>query len=254
MKIKFLSRFWLASLLCLSVLQVQAQARNQDQQTYGRSDAPLVAEAAGVQIRTANPDEMAYVIKQLLVKQYIEDNKLQATDAELAEFMQRKQLMMEKNRIKLDARRDEIRQTLTEASLTADARAQLEKERAALDEMDKAMKQAESRAGTAESDAAEALVARSFIEQWKVNRSLYRQYGGRVIYQQGGPEPLDAWQQFLRDAQKNGKFTIKNKEMEPALWSYYTTENIHRFYPDSGDQKEKAINTPWWTLDEPAGR
>jgi len=239
-------RLWVACLLCFTMLPLQAQ------QTYGRSDAPLVAEVLDLQIRTSNPDEMAYVIKQVLVRQYIEDNKLPATDAELAGFLQRKQLLMENNRIKLDTRRDEIRQTLTETSLTAQARAQLEKEGDALDEMDKAMRQAESRAGSAESDAAEALVARSFIEQWKLNRALYRQYGGRVIYQQGGAEPLDAWQQFLRDAQKDGQFQILQQEMEPALWSYYTTDSIHRFYPDGAASKEQAINTPWWTLDEPA--
>jgi hypothetical protein len=237
---------WGVCLSFFSLLPVQAQ------ETYGRSEAPLLAEVLDMQIRTSNPDEMAYVIKQVLVRQYIEGNKLQATDAELAEFLQRKQLLMENNRIKLDTRRDEIRQTLTEGSLTAEARAQLQQERVALQEMDKAMAQAESRAGTAESDAAETLVAQSFIEQWKVNRALYHQYGGRVIYQQGGAEPLDAWQQFLRDAQQAGQFRILQQEMEPALWSYYTKDSIHRFYPDGAASREQAINTPWWMLDEPA--
>ncbi|MDH3935519.1 MAG: hypothetical protein OEU62_10160, partial [Gammaproteobacteria bacterium] len=122
MKKNVLLRLSVACLLCLAMLPVQAQ------ETYGRSDAPLVAGVLDMQIRTSNPDEMAYVIKQVLVKQYIEDNKLQATDAELAEFLQRKQLLMENNRIKLDSRRNEVRQTLAETSLTAPARAQLEKE------------------------------------------------------------------------------------------------------------------------------
>ena len=246
MKKHILLWLWLVCLSCFSLLPVQAQ------ETYGRSDAPLVAEVLDVQIRTDNPDEMAYVIKQVLASQYIEDKKLQATDAELAEFLQRKQLMMEKNRIKLDKRRDAIRQALTDTSLTTEVREQLEKERAALDKMDEAMTQVESRAGTAESNAAEKLIAQSFIEQWKVNRALYRQYGGRLIYQQGGAEPLDAWQKFLRDAQKDGKFQILQQDMEPALWSYYTTDSIHKFYPDGAASKEPAFNTPWWMLDEPA--
>ena len=245
---KFLSLLGIISLLCFSVHAVKAQ------ETYGPGDAPLVAVVGDVEIHTSNPDEMAYLIKQLLVKQYIEDNKLQATASEIAVFLQRKQLMMKNNRIKLDVRRDEVRQMLAETSLTTDVRTRLEKERLALDEMDKAMTQAENRAGSVESDAAESFVARSFIEQWKLNRALYRQYGGRVIYQQGGAEPLDAWQQFLRDAQKAGKFRILSRELEPALWSYYTTDSIHRFYPDSAAAGEQAINTPWWMMDEPAGQ
>jgi hypothetical protein len=35
------------------------------------------------------------------------------------------------------------------------------------------------------------------------------------------------------------------------LWSYYTTDGIHVFYPESGNKKELAINTPWWMMDEP---
>lgn len=246
MKRNIQPRFWVACLLCCSMLPLQAQ------ETYGRSDAPLAAEVLDVTIRTSNPDEAAYVIKQVLVKQYIEDNKLQATAAELAEFLQTKQRMMEKNRIKLDTRHEQIRQTLAETSVTKQARAQLEKERDALTEMDEMMREAEGRAGTAESDAADALVARAFIEQWKVNRALYRQYGGRVIFQQGGPEPLDAWQQFLREAQQAGQFRLINKEVEPALWSYYTTDGIHRFYPEAPAEKEQALNTPWWLMDAPA--
>jgi hypothetical protein len=240
------SRVWLACLLFMLTSLSQAQ------QTYGSSDAPLVAEVGDVQIHTSNPDEMAYVIKQLLIKRYIEDQKLQATDAAIAEFLDRKKIMMESNRLRMETRHAEIQQALASETLTADARARLEKERDALYEMNRLMAAAEGRAGTEESDAAEAFVARAFIEQWKVNQALYRQYGGRVIFQQSGAEPLDAYRDFFRDAQKSGRFKILSKDMEPALWSYYTTDNIHVFYPESGNEKELAINTPWWMMDEPA--
>lgn len=240
------SRAWLACLLFMLASLSQAQ------ETYGSSDAPLVAEVGDVQIHTSNPDEMAYVIKQLLIKRYIEDQKLQATDAAIAEFLDRKKIMMESNRLQMETRHAEIQQALASETLTADARARLEKERDALYAMNRLMAAAEGRAGTAESEAAEAFVARSFIEQWKVNQALYRQYGGRVIFQQSGAEPLDAYRDFFRDAQKSGRFRIINKEMEPALWSYYTTDNIHVFYPAAGSDKELAINTPWWMMDETA--
>ena len=58
------SRVWAACLLLLLVPLAQAQAP----EAYGKSDDPVVAEARGVQIRTSNPDEMAYVIKQILLQ------------------------------------------------------------------------------------------------------------------------------------------------------------------------------------------
>ena len=41
------------------------------------------------------------------------------------------------------------------------------------------------------------MMAQWMVGPWKFNRELYRQYGGMVIWQQAGIEPLDAYKQFL---------------------------------------------------------
>ena len=110
------------------------------------------------------------------MKQHIEDNKLPATESEIAVFLQRKQLMMKNNRIKLDVRRDQIRQMLAETSLTTDARTRLEKERLALDEMDKAMTQAENRAGSVEGDAAALFINRASPNRWMPGSSFSKMH------------------------------------------------------------------------------
>jgi len=224
------------------------------QEGYGKSDAPLAAEAREVQIRTSSPDEMAYVIKQILLQHYVREQGLKATDKEIAELLNRKQEVMQKDRKQMDARRDEIEKTLTAKTLEDAERQQLEKELNSINALQQAMAEADSRAGTPESAAAETRVARAFVEQWKVNQALYREYGGRVIYQQGGPEPLDAYHEFLKAAEKSGEFRIINKEFEPAFWRYYTTDSSHQFIPESGNEKDQAINTPWWMMEEKAGQ
>jgi hypothetical protein len=236
------------------LLQLVTQAQAQSPKTYGKSDDPVAAEARGVQIRTSNPDEMAYVIKQILLQHYVEEQGLQATDKEIAQLLKRKQEVMEKDRKAMEARRSELEATLASETPVGEERKQLEKELESLNAMHQAMTEADSRAGTPESAAAEARVARAFVEQWKVNQALYRQYGGRVIYQQGGPEPLDAYHEFFKAAQKSGEFRIINKEFEPALWRYYTTDSKHQFIPESGNEKEQAINTPWWMMEDKTGQ
>ena len=249
---KFPARLW-AGCFILLLLQLVTQAQAQSPQTYGKSDAPVAAEARGVQIRTSNPDEMAYVIKQILLQHYVAEQDLQATDKEIEQLLKRKQEVMEKDRKAMHARRSELEKALASQIPAGEERKQLEKEFDALNAMQQAMTEADSRAGTPESDAAEARVAGAFVEQWKVNQALYRQYGGRVIFQQSGAEPLDAHYAFLKAAQKSGEFTIINKDYEPALWSYYTTDSMHKFIPESGNKKEQAINTPWWMMEEKTG-
>ena len=41
--------------------------------------------------------------------------------------------------------------------------------------------------------------ARAMIRQWKLNSAVYRRYGGRIIHQQLGPEPLDAYRKYLEE-------------------------------------------------------
>ena len=246
---KFWSGVWVGCFLLLL-----PWAQSQAQETYGKSDDPVAAEARGVQIRTSNPDEMAYVIKQILLRHYVEEQGLKATDKEIAQLLKRKQEVMEKDRQAMEARRSELETALASKTPEGEERKQLEKELESLNAMHQAMTEADSRAGTAESDAAETRVAGAFVAQWKVNQALYRQYGGRVIYQQGGAEPLDAYHEFFKAAQKSGEFRIINKEFEPALWRYYTDDSIHQFIPESGNEKEQAINTPWWMMEDKTGK
>ncbi|MBL7214334.1 MAG: hypothetical protein ISS71_01515 [Phycisphaerae bacterium] len=91
--------------------------------------------------------------------------------------------------------------------------------------------------------------AERMILIWKLYNRLYEQYGGRVIFQQAGPEPLDAYRKFFEDEQKKGRFEFFNKEAEALFWEYYRNEKIHTFYSDEAEAK-KMMETPWW-LKEP---
>ena len=48
-------------------------------------------------------------------------------------------------------------------------------------------------------DAMRRKMGFAMIRQWKINKALYKTYGGRIIYQQLGPEPLDAYRQYFEE-------------------------------------------------------
>ena len=70
--------------------------------------------------------------------------------------------------------------------------------------------------------------------------------GGRIIYQQGGPEPLDAYRQFLTEQARQGAFRIIDQSLEPGFWRYFVTDSIHSFYPSGSPEEAQAFATPWW--------
>ena len=87
-------------------------------------------------------------------------------------------------------------------------------------------------------------MGRAMIRQWKLNRALHEQYGGRVIFQQLGPEPLDAYRQYLEERQAAGDFKIHDKALEAQFWRYFTDDSMHDFYePERGAQ---AFASPPW--------
>jgi hypothetical protein len=89
-------------------------------------------------------------------------------------------------------------------------------------------------------------MARVLIRQWKINKALYDQYGGRIIYQQLGPEPLDTYREFLRQCEANGAFAIRDQALEASFWRYFTEDSTHDFMPPGGADASRAFTTlPW---------
>ena len=100
-----------------------------------------------------------------------------------------------------------------------------------------------------EDAAARRDIAAAFIRQWKVNGALYQQYGGRIIFQQGGPEPLDAYRRFLEEAQARGDLEILDKGLEEAFWKYYRDDSIHSFFEPGSKEEADAFAAPPWERD-----
>lgn len=92
-------------------------------------------------------------------------------------------------------------------------------------------------------------MAAAMIRNWEINRSLYGAYGGRVIYQQFGPEPLDAYVAFLRDAEREGRFSINDPALAEAFWEFFAQDQRHDFYPEA-EAASAFARAPWDTPEE----
>jgi hypothetical protein len=98
----------------------------------------------------------------------------------------------------------------------------------------------------AEVDRMRRATLQALIRQWKINKALYDQYGGRIIYQQLGPEPLDAYREFLRQREADGAFAIRDQSLEASFWLYFTDDSIHDYMPPGGADEARAFTTPPW--------
>jgi hypothetical protein len=217
-------------------------------EVYGSPDDPLVATVLGTEVRTGDADEMRYVILSKLMERYAAEQEIAVSREDIGAYLDGMHRKAEQHRKQNEAKRDELTRKLASESLTEAERASLSEELASLNELMEALEEGSK---ASEADAAEDAeyreqVATAFVRQWKINRALYRQYGGRVIFQQGGPEPLDAYRRFLEEQEKSGAFTILKKGFEEKFWDYFRNDSLHSFYPPGSDGEKQAIETPWW--------
>jgi heat shock protein HslJ len=174
-------------------------------------DIPVVATVLGEEIRTSDSAEMQQIILTRLFDRYAAEHGLKATDDEIETWVTRLQQA-------LDADGLNAIQELTPEE-------------------------------AAEFDSMRREMARSMIEHWKLGRALYKQYGGRIIYQQLGPEPLDAYREFLQEQQKAGAFAIEVLEYEADFWDYFINDTLHDFMEEGSEDAASAFEVaPWERL------
>jgi heat shock protein HslJ len=171
-------------------------------------ERPLAAIVLGEEVRTSDPAEMHEIVLTRLFDRYAEENGIEVTDAEIDAFV------------------DNMRRGMRAEGLTAEDDLTPE-EAAEVEQMRRDM-------------------GRSMIRQWKLNRALYRQYGGRIIFQQLGPEPLDAYRQYLEERRGAGDFEIHEKTFADTFWRYFTDESMHSFYERGSEEEARAFATPPW--------
>ncbi len=195
----------------------------------------------GTTVHTRDAEELRYVVLQQLTEQYAQQQGIEVTQAEKDAYVRQVKEALAKDRKEKAARRAELADKLAAGGLPAAQRARLAAEVAMLDKFLAAFGKDDP-----EDAQARQQVAAAFILQWKINRALYTQYGGRIIFQQGGPEPLDAYRRFLEDAQSRGDFRIVDKDLEAGFWRYYRDDGIHSFYPPGSREEAQAFATPPW--------
>lgn len=168
----------------------------------------LAATVLGEEVRTGDAGEMQERVLSRLFDRYAEQQGIEVSDAEI------------------DAYVEHMQRGMRAMGLTAEETLSPE-EADQVRQMRRAM-------------------GRALIRQWKLNRALFEQYGGRIIFQQLGPEPLDAYRQYLEERQAAGDFKIHQRSLEEQFWRYFTDDSMHSFYAPGSEAEAQAFTTPPW--------
>lgn len=206
------------------------------------SETPVTATVLGSALQSRDPQELQYLIIQPLLDRYADSQGITVSAEELATYQAAKQRFMEEDRRRREMRRAELAARRKAEAFADKQREALSRELEVLEQLAAAEKDEASDADDPEIKTYAEEVARSFILRWKVNRALYRQYGGRIIFQQAGPEPFDAYRKFLEEHAEKGNFRIFDAGMEQEFWRYFTNDAMHQFYPPGSAEEARAFD------------
>ncbi len=213
------------------------------------SDKDVIAVVLGKKITVKDKARLDGLVFGTLMEKYARDNKIAATDAEIDAFVKKTEESEKRQQIRFEKDRKKLKAELKSPDLTERERKDKESRLQSIERILKSAREMKQQTQGMEEQLApmKRQMARNFITRWKINKALYAKYGGRVIFQQAGPEPVDAYRDFLKEQEKNGAFQILDKQYEAPFWRYFTDDALHNFYPN--DEGAKFINTPWWTME-----
>lgn len=170
-----------------------------------------------------------------IMDRFIKRKKIEATADEIKTFQKQMQKQSEQHLIETEERLAKVQEELKSPDLSDEEKATLEERQALLEDILPTMRESVTR-------EAPAAMARQFIVAWKVERELHREYGGRVIFQQAGPEALDARRQLFEQAEKEGDLSFDDEGVRHLFYHYFHMEHI------VGD--EKTLEKPWFLGEE----
>ncbi len=132
----------------------------------------------------------------------------------------------------LKDRRAEIEQALAQPGLAAEEKQRLEDERQAIN---------------IQLRPPGRHFAGWMVANWKLQRHLYKEYGGgRILWQQAGLEAFDAMHAWLKQREQTGDFTISDPLLHAQFYAYWTTVDHGPSLSDDPRFIEQEFLNPYW--------
>jgi hypothetical protein len=168
---------------------------------------------------------------------YARTRKIEASEAEIASHIRAHERVQKEGRIEREKQRAGLLAELKSPGLKDARRQRIEQHLKSLDYLH----EHDARRDAELADPARRKiweqsgrrVAEVWVKSWKLNQALYREFGGRLIFQQAGWEPIDAYRKLIEQTEKNKAFVIHDPTLREAVYAYFKHKGTSKnsFFP-----------------------
>ena len=177
---------------------------------------------------------------------YTRKRKIEPTPAEIDSQIRQQKKFMARDKVRREKQREELIAELRSPGITETRRQQAQQYLDTLNSLrdhDTRMEQERKEPDREKMwQASEQRVAAVWVKQWKVNQALYREFGGRIIFQQAGWEPIDAYRKLLDQYKAEKRFVIHDPMLQDAVYRYFR----HNFVYADEKKAKFYFEKPYW--------
>ncbi len=212
----------------------------------------LTPEAYAAWLQKEKNEKLRTLVWQAVFEDFAKQQRVEPTAAEIESQINSQRRFMKEDKLRRAKERERLVAELKSPNLSEAQRKQsqqyldtllsLEKHDAAMEQERRTPKQEKMWADS------ERRVAQVWVKNWKVNQALFRKFGGRIIFQQAGWEPIDAYRKLLEQYEARKAFVLNDPALRDAVYSYF---NYKFVYADETKAKF-YFEKPYWerTADE----
>jgi hypothetical protein len=184
--------------------------------------------------------QIARVFGKPVTDRFVEEKNISATQQVIADYKANFRKLRQKHLEESEARLSELKTKLAAPDLSAEEKVKLEKEQKMLDFILPRLRDATT------SEAPDEL-ARMFIVARKTEQELHKAFGGRVIFQQAGPEALDARRKLFEQAEEKGDIKFNDPGVRHLFYYYFN--NMKHVVVD-----ENVLGQSGWGIEQNSTR
>jgi hypothetical protein len=200
-------------------------------------------ELAAIEGEQARDIKLCDLVWRRVARHYIDVQGLAATPAEIAEAVEYHREFAARDRVQRARKLVELNERLAADSLKPDERARLEEFRRVLTRLTQHDAEQDRLPPPDPERQGQLLVP--WIEQWKMNKALYEQYGGIVAITRFGPDPHGARAALVADYERRGLVRFPDAAQRERVFAWFNRR------PSMVTRLEEVDFTPYWKLPIP---
>jgi hypothetical protein len=194
----------------------------------------------------AQQEKFRAIVWTAVFGDYAGKRKVEPTAGEIESQIRHQQTFMKEDRIRREKDRRGLIKELASEGITEARRQQAQQyldTLNSLQEHDARMDKERSKPEFAKiQQESQRRVSAVWVKQWKVNQALYGEFGGRIVFQQAGWEPIDAYRKLLEKYEVRKDFVVHEPALREAVYSYFQ----HKFVYADEQKARFYFEKPYW--------